>query len=126
MQRNTVILTFLWTVWYRTEYLGARQMGKQACGQRTYPSLTEMNQKLHDMHVHSMVSVWPNMNSGTEDYEEMKAAGHLFMIMPPTMLFLRKQENFTGNRRRRSCFPGGFDSWWCDSTEPLFRSGLEW
>ena len=52
--------------------------GNKRVDRERYPSLTEMNQKLHDMHVHSMVSVWPNMNSGTEDYEEMKAAGHLF------------------------------------------------
>lgn len=40
------------------------------------------------------------------------------------MLLMKKQEKCTGNRRRQGLFDQGFDSWWCDSTEPF--SGPDW
>ena len=79
--------------------------GNKRVDRERYPSLTEMNQKLHDMHVHSMVSVWPNMNSGTEDYEEMKAAGHLFYDYATYNAFSEEARELYWNRRRGSCFP---------------------
>lgn len=98
--------------------------GNKRVDRERYPSLTEMNQKLHDMHVHSMVSVWPNMNSGTEDYEEMKAAGHLFYDYATYNAFSEEARELYWKQAERELFSGGFDSWWCDSTEPF--SGPDW
>ncbi|HJD26955.1 MAG TPA: DUF4968 domain-containing protein, partial [Candidatus Blautia intestinipullorum] len=60
-----------WNTWE------AGKWGNKRVDKKRYPDLAAMNRKLHDMHVHTMVSVWPNMNAGTEDYEEMKEAGLL-------------------------------------------------
>lgn len=98
--------------------------GNKRVDRERYPSLTEMNQKLHDMHVHSMVSVWPNMNSGTEDYEEMKAAGHLFYDYATYNAFSEEARELYWKQAEKELFSGGFDSWWCDSTEPF--SGPDW
>ena len=83
-----------------------------------------MNRKLHDMHIHTMVSVWPNMNAGTEDYEEMKDAELLLNDYATYDAFSEKGREIYWNQAERELFSGGFDSWWCDSTEPF--SGPDW
>ena len=77
------------------------------------------------MHAHSMVSVWPNMNAGGKNHTEFFDDRIIFcMIMRLMMLLMKKREKCTGNRRQEGLFDQGFDSWWCDSTEPF--SGPDW
>ena len=64
------------------------------------------------------------MNSGTEDYEEMKAAGHLFYDYATYNAFSEEARELYWKQAERELFSGGFDSWWCDSTEPF--SGPDW
>ena len=46
------------------------------------------------------------------------------MTMQPTMLLMKKPVKCTGNRQKKDFFDEGFESWWCDSTEPF--SGPDW
>ena len=89
-----------------------------------YPDMKDASRRLHDMHVHSMVSVWPNMNSGTRDYEEMMAAGHMLNDLATYDAFSAEARELYWKQCERELFSGGFDSWWCDSTEPF--SGPDW
>lgn len=98
--------------------------GNKIVDKRRYPNLAEMNQKLHDMHVHSMVSVWPNMNAGTDNYEEMQAAGYLLNDYATYDAFDEGARELYWKQAEKELFSGGFDSWWCDSTEPF--SGPDW
>lgn len=98
--------------------------GNKIVDKTRYPDLAEMNQKLHDMHVHSMVSVWPNMNAGTDNYEEMQAAGYLLNDYATYDAFDEGARELYWKQAERELFSGGFDSWWCDSTEPF--SGPDW
>lgn len=98
--------------------------GNKRVDKKRYPDLAAMNRKLHDMHIHTMVSVWPNMNAGTEDYEEMKDAELLLNDYATYDAFSEKGREIYWKQAERELFSGGFDSWWCDSTEPF--SGPDW
>lgn len=98
--------------------------GNKQADKTRYPNLKEMNDKLHEMHVHSMVSIWPNMNSGTDNYEEMKENGYLYHDYATYDAFDEKAREIYWKQAEEELFFGGFDSWWCDSTEPF--SGPDW
>lgn len=98
--------------------------GNKKVDRKRYPDLGEMNRRLHALHVHSMVSVWPNMNAGTENYEEMKEAGYLLNDYATYNAFDKKARELYWKQAEEELFSGGFDAWWCDSTEPF--SGPDW
>ena len=70
-------------------------------------------ERIHEMHAHSMVSVWPNMNAGGKNSSGIFFdAGYLLYDYATYDAFNEKQEKCTGNRRRRGCLtraliPGG-------------------
>jgi len=93
-------------------------------GQKTvdlarYPDLAGMNHALHDMQVHSMVSVWPNMAQGGADHAEFAQAGELLGDYSTYDAFSEEARALYWKQLERELVPGGFDSWWCDSTEPF-------
>lgn len=98
--------------------------GNKRVDKERYPDLKAMNQKLHDMNVHTMVSVWPNMNSGTEDCDEMQQHGYLLYDYATYDAFDENARKLYWKQANEELFSGGFDSWWCDSTEPF--SGPDW
>ena len=77
------------------------------------------------MHAHTMVSVWPNMNAGgKEPYRVFFKPVIFFMIMRLMMLFNEEAREMYWKQAQEGLFDQGFDSWWCDSTEPF--SGPDW
>jgi len=93
-------------------------------GQKTvdlarYPDLAAMNRALHEMNVHSMVSVWPNMAQGGADHAEFAAADELLGDYSTYDAFSSEARTLYWKQLERELVPGGFDSWWCDSTEPF-------
>lgn len=44
-----------------------------------YPNAAETIKEIHKMHTHTMISVWPNMNEGGEDFEEFSASNYLLL-----------------------------------------------
>lgn len=89
-----------------------------------YPDIRSAIDRIHGLHVHTMVSVWPNMNYGTKDYCEMSDAGFLLNDLATYDAFDEKARELYWKQCSRELFSGGFDSWWCDSTEPF--SGPDW
>ena len=89
-----------------------------------FPDLAAMRRALHDMHVHSMVSVWPNMNYDTQDCQEMQEAGHLLHDLATYDAFDEEARALYWKQASEGLYRDGFDSWWCDSTEPF--SGPDW
>lgn len=88
-----------------------------------YPNLLELKQEMADMHVHTMVSIWPNMNCDTQDYREMEISGHLLGDLATYDAFDREAREIYWAQCEKVLHQG-FDSWWCDSTEPF--SGPDW
>lgn len=98
--------------------------GNKKVDKKRYPDLRRMNNILHDMNVHTMVSVWPNMNSGTDNCDEMETHGFLLNDYATYDAFDEEARKLYWKQAEEELFSGGFDSWWCDSTEPF--SGPDW
>lgn len=107
-----------WKTWPGDDW-GCKTLDKER-----YPDIKDATRRLHDMHVHAMVSVWPNMNFGTRDYTEMAGAGHMLNDLATYDAFSREARELYWKQCERELFSGGFDAWWCDSTEPF--SGPDW
>lgn len=43
-----------------------------------FPKAGEMIERLHDMHYHMMISIWPSFGQNTPVYKEMDKHGYLF------------------------------------------------
>jgi alpha-D-xyloside xylohydrolase len=65
-----------------------------------------------------MISLWPNTRAG-EDHEEFEAAGRLLEDQSTYNAFDPEARKLYRKQAARELFSGGFDSWWCDSTEPF-------
>lgn len=93
--------------------------GQKTVDKDRYPNIGEMNRALHDMNVHSMVSIWPNMAEGSADHAEFAKAGYLLGDYSTYDAFNEKAREIYWKQADKELFSGGFDSWWCDSTEPF-------
>ncbi len=107
-----------WNTW-RPEHWGEKQVDPER-----YPDLKGTMQRIHDQHVHTMVSVWPNMNSCTDDYGEFMEKGCLLNDLATYDAFSEEGRKIYWDQANRGLFSQGFDAWWCDSTEPF--SGPDW
>ncbi|MDO4647153.1 MAG: glycoside hydrolase family 31 protein [Eubacteriales bacterium] len=107
-----------WKTWKDDDW------GYKCVDKERFPNLAEMSEELHNMHVHSMVSVWPNMNFDTGDCQEMIQHGFLLHDLATYDAFVPEARALYWKQADRELFSGGFDSWWCDSTEPF--SGPDW
>lgn len=97
--------------------------GNKRLDKSRYPDIAAANRELRSLNVHSMISLWPNARSG-EDHDEFEAAGCLLEDKATYNAFDREARRLYWKQTNRELFSGGFDSWWCDSTEPF--SGSDW
>ena len=93
--------------------------GQKTVDPARYPDLAAMNRDLHDMQVHSMVSVWPNMAQGGLDHSEFAQQNMLLGDYSTYDAFSPEARALYWKQLERALVPGGFDAWWCDSTEPF-------
>lgn len=98
--------------------------GEKLVDKSRYGDLKECMDEIHKMNAHSMVSVWPNMNSGGKNHQEFLDAGYLLYDYATYDAFNEKAREMYWKQAKEELFDGGFDSWWCDSTEPF--SGPDW
>ena len=98
--------------------------GEKRLDRARFGDLKQRMDEIHAMHAHAMVSVWPNMNQGTADHEEFLAAGYLLNDLSTYDAFDADARAMYWRQAKRELFDGGFDGWWCDSTEPF--SGPDW
>ena len=98
--------------------------GEKRLDPERFPDKERMRRELHEMNVHSMVSVWPNMNYDTEDCRQMRRFGYLLNDLSTYDAFSKEAGRLYWQQAREGLYRNGFDSWWCDSTEPF--SGPDW
>lgn len=97
--------------------------GQKSFDKERFNDPAEMVQKLHDIDVHFMMSIWPNMDENTENYFEMREKD---CLLPNSNIYNALEE---GARRlywkqvEKGLFAHGVDGWWCDSSEPIT---VEW
>lgn len=89
-----------------------------------YPNMKEASDALHEMNVHSIVSVWPNMNTGGRNHEEFAQKKMLLNDYSTYDAFNPEARKVYWKQAEAELYNGGFDGWWCDSTEPF--PGPDW
>ena len=98
--------------------------GNKRVDRSRYGDLKARLDEMHAMHAHAMVSVWPNMNEGTDDWREFAGAGKLLNDLSTYDAFDPEARAMYWRQAKRELYDGGFDAWWCDSTEPF--AGPDW
>ena len=86
-----------------------------------YPDLAGAISKIHEMNVHTMISVWPNMNIGGRNHREFEEKGLLLPDHATYNAFLEDARELYWEQAKKELFNSGFDSWWCDSSEGFCR-----
>jgi len=83
-----------------------------------YPDVPATLRKLHDQHIHAMISVWATFDPQSNNYERMKSLGY---IVPGTTTYDAtnpKAGDFYWNHLVGKLFAQGWDAFWLDSSEP--------
>ena len=93
--------------------------GNKIFDKSRFPDARKMVEELHKKGIAFMISVWPNMNQGTENNKEMEKAGKLLMNLSTYDAFDEEARDLYWEQCERELFAAGTDAWWCDSTEPF-------
>jgi alpha-D-xyloside xylohydrolase len=101
-----------WATWPEGEW------GQKTPDPARYPDLPGLKAALHQLDVHSLVSIWPNMAVGTADHAEF-AEADLLLADYSTYDALDATARDLYWRQLRDGLRAGFDGWWSDSTEPF-------
>lgn len=85
---------------------------------QNYPDVPGTLQKLHQEHVHAMLSVWGVFNPQSRNFQQMKALG---LTIPGTTDYDPTNPaagDFYWNHLVGKLFAQGWDAFWLDSSEP--------
>lgn len=93
-------------------------------GQKTFdasrfPDPKAMVSQLHGNHVHFMLSIWPNMGEGTDNYKEFQDRK---LLLPGCSIYNALNgdaRKLYWNQIQRGLLDSGVDAWWCDNSEPI-------
>ncbi len=102
-----------WISWKDGEW------GQKSYDPSRFPDPKAMIDKLHEDHVHFMISIWPTMAGNTENHKEFAEKG-LFLPANTAYNALDKDaRKLYFDQLKRTHFAYGTDAWWCDSSEPF-------
>lgn len=93
--------------------------GQKSLDPERFPDPDGMAAQLHAMGVHLMASIWPVMQPGGADWNEMHAGGHLLGNQATYDAFSADARGLYWRQTERGLFAHGFDAWWADCTEPF-------
>lgn len=109
------------------QYWRPGQWGSHMLDPERYPDPKAMIGKLHAMHVHTAVSVWPRFDVGTTNLDTLDDAGAAFPKAYPNVYpagegrwydpFSAKGRNLYWGQISSSLGQIGFDGWWLDGSE---------
>ena len=95
------------------------QWGQKSYDESRFPDPRGMIKKMHDDHVHFMISIWPTMAGNTENHKEF-AEKNLFLPANTCYdAFKKEARELYFDQLKRTHFAYGTDAWWCDSSEPF-------
>ncbi len=106
------------------QYWGRLGWNAMAFDDSLYPDPKGMIDSLHRLYeMHIMLSIWPQVDSGTAVYNDLKRTGHLF----PTKVwnggrtydaYSEEARSIYWDHLNHGLFSLGVDAWWADATEP--------
>lgn len=98
--------------------------GDKHLDKERYPDFPSAVRTLHDMDVHCMISVWPNLAVGGRDRAEFEERGMLLGNNLAYNAFDPEARALYFKQAEEELYSAGIDGWWCDSTEPF--SEADW
>ena len=107
---------------------GTNTWGSHEFDPKRYPDPVAMFKELHQMHFHTLISVWAKFDVGSKNSAELNAAGGMFpevtrYVYPPGWGQWYDPFSVAGRRIywrqiRDELFAKGVDGWWLDAPEP--------
>lgn len=98
--------------------------GEKILDEKRYGDMPECAKKINEMNAHTMISVWPNSNFGGKNHTEFFENGLMLGDLATYDAFNEEGRKLYWKQAKEGLFDKGFESWWCDSTEPF--SGPDW
>lgn len=93
--------------------------GQKTLDPERFPSPEEMMDELHRQNLHLMISIWPNMNEASDNYNEFFEKGLLLPASNVYDAFRKEARELYWKQAKEGLFDKGIDAWWCDSSEPF-------
>jgi alpha-D-xyloside xylohydrolase len=93
--------------------------GQKSLDPERFPDPDALLDELHKLHARLMVSIWPIMRSGGENWHEMRAHGYLLGNQATYDAFREPARALYWKQANAGLFAHGVDAWWCDCTEPF-------
>ncbi|MBL8092697.1 MAG: DUF5110 domain-containing protein [Anaerolineales bacterium] len=93
-------------------------------GQKTldpvrFPDPDRLTADLHALSARMMISIWPIMRPGGDNWREFKAQGLLLGNQANYDAFKPEARACYWKQTNEGLFAHGIDAWWCDCTEPF-------
>jgi alpha-D-xyloside xylohydrolase len=93
--------------------------GQKTFDPERFPSPRRMTDDLHELNVKMMISIWPIMQAGGDNWKEMHAKGYLLGNQATYNAFDPAARACYWDQANTGLFSQGIDAWWCDCTEPF-------
>lgn len=93
--------------------------GQKSLDPERFPDPNGMMAELHNLNAHLMISIWPNMNPGGDNWREMRDQGCLLGNQGTYDAFNEKARALYWKQANEGLFSYGIDAWWTDCTEPF-------
>jgi alpha-D-xyloside xylohydrolase len=93
--------------------------GQKTLDPERFPDPDAMTRELHQLDVRLMVSIWPAMRPGGQDWREFSEAGQLLGNGATYDAFDPQARARYWSQAERGLFSHGVDAWWTDCTEPF-------
>jgi alpha-D-xyloside xylohydrolase len=93
--------------------------GQKTLDPERFPDPHKMMTELHNLNARLMISIWPNMNPGGDNWREMREQGCLLGNQGTYDAFNEKARELYWKQANEGLFTYGIDAWWCDCTEPF-------
>ncbi len=93
--------------------------GQKTLDPERFPDPQGMMAELHRMNSRLMISIWPIMNPGGDNWREMRDQGCLLGNQATYDAFQEKARELYWKQANEGLFAHDIDAWWSDCTEPF-------
>ncbi len=93
--------------------------GQKTLDPQRFPEPCQLTKALHELHAHLMISIWPTLRPGGDNWQELHDNKFLLGNQATYDAFNPAARACYWRQARDGLFGNGIDAWWCDCTEPF-------
>lgn len=93
--------------------------GQKSLDPERFPDPAAMMEQLHGLGSRLMVSIWPTMQPGGDNHQDMSGRRLLLGNQATYDAFREEARQLYWEQADQGLFQYGVDAWWCDCTEPF-------